>query len=115
MTNYKNVHHITAGAGAGKTTKLVEIISGLVTDGNDPTRMILTTFTDAAATELREKSKAKLPTEKAVRMNGARMGTLHSVARSYIDRYWYLLGISPAVKPISESMSKITGGLNLGF
>ena len=107
MTNYKNVHHITAGAGAGKTTKLVEIISGLVAAGEDPIRMILTTYTDAAATELREKSKAKLPAEKAIRMNGAQMGTLHSVARRYVDRYWYLLGISPSVKPVSESMSMI--------
>ena len=107
MIMYKNVHHITAGAGAGKTTELVRIITRLVNDGADPQRMILTTFTDAAATELREKSKAALSPDKAVRMNGAQMGTLHSVARRYIARYWYLLGISPSVKPVSKSVSDI--------
>ena len=104
---YKNVHHITAGAGAGKTTRLVNIITDLVNGDAEPQRMILTTYTDAAATELREKSKAALTPEKAVKMNGAQMGTLHSIASRYIDRYWYLLGISPSVKPVSESVSEI--------
>lgn len=104
---YENVHHITAGAGAGKTTELVRIITRLVKEGNDPQRMILTTYTVAAATEFREKSKAKLTPDKAVRMNGALMGTLHSIASRYINRYWYLLGISPTVEPVSESVSGI--------
>ena len=104
---YNKVHHITAGAGAGKTTELVNIIIRLVNGGADPQRMILTTYTDAAATEFREKSKAGLTPDNAVRMNGALVGTLHSIARRYIDRYWYLLGISPSVKPVSESVSKI--------
>ncbi len=104
---YKKVHHITAGAGAGKTTELVRIITRLVNDGADPQRMILSTFTDAAATEFREKSKANLKPGDVVRMNGALMGTLHSIASRYINRYWYLLGISPSVKPVGQSVSGI--------
>lgn len=104
---YKNVHHITAGAGAGKTTKLVDIISSLITDGADPQRMILSTYTDAAATEFREKSKSALSPDKAVKMNGALMGTMHSIASRYVKRYWYLLGISPSVKAIDQSISKV--------
>lgn len=105
---FKNVHHITAGAGAGKTTELVRIITRLVNDeGADPSRMILTTYTVAAATEFRERSKAALPVDKAIAMNAAQMGTLHSLAEKYINRYWYLLGISPSVKPISENVSDI--------
>ena len=104
---YKKVHHITAGAGAGKTTELVRIITRLVNEGADPQRMILTTYTVAAATEFREKSKAALTPDKAVQMNGALMGTLHSIASRYINRYWYLLGISPTVEPVSESVSGI--------
>lgn len=108
MNMFKNVHHITAGAGAGKTTELVRIITHLVNDeGVDPSRMILTTYTVAAATEFRERSKAALPVDKAIAMNAAQMGTLHSLAEKYINRYWYLLGISPSVKPVSESVSGI--------
>lgn len=107
MYKYQKVHHITAGAGAGKTTRIVDIITELVSKGAKPERMILTTFTDAAATELREKSKAKLSADEAVRMNGALMGTLHSIASHYINRYWYLLGLSPNVQPVNESISDI--------
>ena len=107
MYQFKHVHHITAGAGAGKTTRIVDIITKLVGEGAEPERMILTTFTDAAATELREKSKARLSADDAVRMNGALMGTLHSIASRYINRYWYLLGISPSVRPVGESVSDI--------
>lgn len=104
---FKNVHYITAGAGAGKTTRLVEIITELVRGGAEPERMILTTYTKAAATEFREKSKAALPPDKAVKMNAAKMGTVHSIASAYIQRYWYLLGISPAVKPMNKPLSKL--------
>lgn len=104
---YKNVHHITAGAGAGKTTKLVGIISALINEGADPQRMILSTYTDAAATEFREKSKAALSPDKAIKMNGALMGTMHSIASRYVKRYWYLLDISPSVKAIDKSISKV--------
>ena len=104
---YKRVHHITAGAGAGKTTKLVDIISSLISEGADPQRMILSTYTDAAATEFREKNKAALSPDKAVKMNGALMGTMHSIASRYVKRYWYLLGISPSVKAIDQSISKV--------
>lgn len=105
---YKNVHYITAGAGAGKTTKLVNIITDLVQNkGAKPERMILTTYTDATANEFREKSKAALPADKALEMNSAQIGTLHSIASTYIHRYWYLLGISPEVRPMTDEMSKI--------
>lgn len=104
---FKNVHYITAGAGAGKTTRLVEIITELIQDGAEPERMILTTYTKAAATEFREKIKAALPPDKAVKMNAAKMGTVHSIASAYIQRYWYLLGISPAVRPMNESLSTL--------
>lgn len=108
MEEFKNVHYVTAGAGAGKTTTLVDIIKELVDErGADPERMILTTYTKAAATEFREKSKAVLSAENAVKMNAARIGTVHSIASSYINRYWYLLGISPSVKPMNKTMSEV--------
>ena len=80
MNMFKNVHHITAGAGAGKTTELVRIITRLVKDdGADPARMILTTYTVAAATEFRERSKAALPMDKAIAMNAAQTVLLRAL------------------------------------
>lgn len=107
---FKNVHNITAGAGAGKTTKLVEIISDLVSNKNaDPGRMILTTYTDAAATEFRDKIKAKLSEypDKSIAMDRAKIGTVHSIAGAYIRKYWYILGVSPSVQPMEDITSKM--------
>jgi len=108
---FKNVHNITAGAGAGKTTRLVNIIKELVDNNADPQKMILTTYTVAAATEFREKTKERLICEGKVReailMDAAVIGTVHSIASSYISRYWYLLGVSPSIKPMDDTASKI--------
>lgn len=107
MSEFINVHNITAGAGAGKTTELVKIISGLVDKGEAPERMILTTYTDAAATELKDRIKAELyqkgNTAASLSVEAARMGTVHSVANAYIKKYWYLIGLSPDLKPLADS------------
>lgn len=99
----KNIHNISAGAGSGKTTRLVGIITDLVSgkmgEKCSPERMILTTFTKAAAGEFKERAAAKLMEagylEEAVALDAAMIGTIHSIAQAYITRYWYLCGMSP--------------------
>ena len=110
--SFKNVHYITAGAGAGKTHTLVEIILFLIqNEAADPGKMMLTTFTDAAATEFRERSKQELldkgRMEDVIALDRSVMGTLHSIASRYIGRYWYLLGMAPGVRPMDEATSSI--------
>ena len=110
--DFKNVHYITAGAGAGKTYTLVEIILFLIKNRSaDPGKMMLTTFTDAAATEFRERSKKRLldvgRMEDAIALDRSAMGTVHSIASRYIGRYWYLLGMSPGVRPMDKATSDI--------
>ena len=109
----KNIHNISAGAGSGKTTKLVGIITDLVS-GNmgkkcSPERMILTTFTKAAAGEFKERAAAKLIEggflEEAVTLDAAMIGTVHSIAQTYITRYWYLCGLTPGLVPVTENVS----------
>lgn len=109
---FKNVHYISAGAGTGKTTALVGIISDLVNkQKKDPGRMILTTYTVAAATAFREKARAKLVqdgcVEGAIALDAAQIGTIHSVASTYIKRYWHLLGLSPELVPMDDASSSI--------
>lgn len=111
--DFENVHYITAGAGAGKTHTLVEIILFLIQNKKaDPGKMMLTTFTDAAATEFRERSKQRLLAEggmenEVIALDRSVMGTLHSIASRYISRYWYLLGMAPGVRPMDEATSDI--------
>ena len=110
----KNIHNISAGAGSGKTTKLVGIITDLVSgkmgEKCSPERMILTTFTKAAATEFKERAAAKLIEggflEEAVTLDAAIIGTIHSIAQAYITRYWYLCGMSPDITPVTDVESR---------
>ncbi len=95
----RNVHYINAGAGAGKTTTLVNKLSEILQDSsNKPAEIILTTFTKAAAKEFREKTFKQLLKDKALHaaksLDTATIGTVHSVAEQYIKRYWSLLGYS---------------------
>ena len=110
--SFKHVHYITAGAGAGKTHTLVDIILFLIqNESADPGKMMLTTYTDAAATEFRERSKQELldkgRMEDVIALDRSAMGTLHSIASRYISRYWYLLGMAPGVRPMDEATSGI--------
>ena len=105
----KNISYIGAGAGSGKTYKLTHLLAELIADEQNPVQpeqVILTTFTKDAAAELKERGKSVLfekgKPEEALRLDRALIGTVHSVAESFIRKYWYLLGISPDVDVISE-------------
>ncbi|MBQ1723203.1 MAG: UvrD-helicase domain-containing protein, partial [Muribaculaceae bacterium] len=57
----KNITYINAGAGSGKTTELTKTLAQLLKEGEcKPSEVILTTFTEAAAAEFRQKARAKL-------------------------------------------------------
>ena len=52
--NKKNLV-ISASAGSGKTTTMIEFISRLIEKGQDVKRLLVLTFTKAAASEMRER------------------------------------------------------------
>ena len=103
----KNVTFISAGAGSGKTFSLTRQITDFVRQGVcSADELILTTFTRAAASELREKVRSALYKEglydEAVRIDNAAIGTIHSITYQLVARYWYLLGISADVRMIAD-------------
>lgn len=98
---------ITAGAGSGKTyTVTTEVAKRVKAEGLRPDQVIMTTFTKAAAQELREKAKKELVKiglpEKAQQMEHALIGTVHSVANTFLSKYWYLLGITPDASALED-------------
>ena len=106
-----NITYINAGAGSGKTYTLTHHLSkALVEDGIKPSEIILTTFTDAAASEFREKARAVLlkegKTELAAEMGSAAIGTVHSVCQSFVRKFWYDLGLSPEMDVMSDDDRK---------
>lgn len=106
----KNVHYINAGAGAGKTFTLVTKLKDILTDKNNPcapSEIILTTYTKAAAKEFREKTfkrllEAPAALDVAKILDTATIGTVHSVAQQYIQRYWTLLHYSGQFNVMSD-------------
>ena len=115
----KNIQYINAGAGSGKTTRLTEILSEKLGKGEfKPSEVILTTFTELAASEFREKSRERLYNDNhpdvAAELDAATIGTVHAVALSFIQKYWYLIGVSPDMKVMSEDDLQVYISESLG-
>ncbi|MDO4176870.1 MAG: UvrD-helicase domain-containing protein [Bacillota bacterium] len=107
-TTGKNIL-VSAAAGSGKTTVLVERIKNLViNEGADIDRFLITTFTKAAASEMKERlekairkemdepgaDRARLSTQLQL-LPGASIGTFHSFAINIIRQYFYLTDLEP--------------------
>lgn len=117
-----HVTYISAGAGSGKTYTLTTFLSELITKkGVKPEEFILTTFTEAAAAEFKEKAHAKIfectdyeqYAQAAERLNQAMIGTVDSVSYRFVMKYWYLLGISPNLKFLDDETTKFFINQNL--
>ena len=103
---------VAAAAGSGKTAVLVERIKQLILkDGVDIDRMLIVTFTNAAAAEMKEKIEAAI--QKEIEDNPAAAGklkhqlellpmanisTFHAFCLEVIRRYFYLIDIDPSFK-----------------
>ncbi|NLN06630.1 MAG: helicase-exonuclease AddAB subunit AddA [Firmicutes bacterium] len=108
---------VAAAAGAGKTAVLVERVIRLLCDQKQPVdidRLLVVTFTEAAAAEMRDRIAAAL--EKTITeagryelarqlplLGGAAISTMHSFCLSVIRRYFYLLDIDPAFRVAAET------------
>lgn len=117
-----HVTYISAGAGSGKTYTLTTFLSELITKkGVKPEEFILTTFTEAAAAEFKEKARAKIfectdyeqYAQAAERLNQAMIGTVDSVSYRFVKKYWYLLGISPNLKYLDDETTNFFINQNL--
>ena len=121
-TRGKNIL-VSAAAGSGKTAVLVERIKRLILEeGCSIDRMLIVTFTNAAAAEMKEKIRKAIG-EAASRsaegmskvhkdcggstaflknqmnlISSANISTFHSFALEVIRRYFYLIGIEPNFK-----------------
>ncbi|MCW3489659.1 helicase-exonuclease AddAB subunit AddA [Dethiobacter alkaliphilus] len=107
---------VSAAAGAGKTAVLVERIIRLLCHEETPLdidRLLVVTFTEAAAAEMRERISAAMEEKIAHSgrgelarqlslVNGASISTLHSFCLDIIRRYFYLLDMDPGFRVADE-------------
>ncbi len=108
---------VSAAAGSGKTAVLVERLSSRLLDEMDELtadRMLVVTFTNAAAAEMKRRIAKALeealrddPTNEYVRkqrqmLNRALITTIHSFCLEVIRENYYLLDLDPAFKIAEE-------------
>jgi len=82
---------VVAGAGSGKTRTLVYRVSALIEDGVDPASMMLVTFTNRAAREMKRRVEALIGADLA----RAAAGTFHAVAARLLRAHAELIGYRP--------------------
>ena len=103
----QNITYISAGAGSGKTTRIIAELVNAIQVETRPSEIMMTTFTRAAAQEMQERAKKRLleldMPDKANEMGAATIGTIHSVCLRFIQKYWYLVGLSPDSQQMDEN------------
>ena len=106
---------VSAAAGSGKTSILVErIIKSVIESEQDITRILALTFTNAAAAEMRERVLAALSAQlenhpenihlqKQITMIGqSNICTIHSFCQRLLQENFHRLGISPCFTIVDE-------------
>src|SRR5258708_2538480 len=86
---------VVAGAGTGKTAVIAERFRRLVAAGSSPSSILVMTFTDRAAAEMRERI------ESLTGSAAPAVGTLHALALS-----WLRAGVRPAVRRLRARVSR---------
>src|SRR2546430_13071283 len=79
---------VVAGAGTGKTAVIAERFRRLVASGVEPRKILVMTFTDRAATMMRERITELVPGAEA-----AHIGTFHALALGWLREDGERIGI----------------------
>ncbi len=89
---------LQAGPGTGKTRTLVHRVESLLEEGVDPGTILVLTFSNKAAGELRERIAARFPKSVA----NLWLGTFHSFGLDIVHRFHDRLGLSEHPRVISR-------------
>ncbi len=113
---------VSAAAGTGKTAVLVGRIMSLLKDNENPAainRLLVVTYTNAAAAELKERIRAELVSEitrnphsvhlrrQLALLNDAYIGTIHSFCLDVVREYFYIVGLDPGFRLADEAEAQM--------
>ncbi len=106
---------VSAAAGSGKTTTMIERVVNLIQDGASVDELLLVTFTNASSTDMKLKLSAELgklqPTphilEQLDLIMNADVSTLHSFCSKLLKTYFYEAGIDPSFVVLSEDETNV--------
>lgn len=112
---------VSASAGSGKTSTMIQkLMKILIEEKVSIGKLLVLTFTEAAASEIKQKlfsaisenmESASVENRQFLKqqldnINSAEIGTLHSVCKKLIVKYFYEIGESPDFAMLSERESK---------
>ncbi len=106
---------VSAGAGTGKTSVLVErFAKAVVSDGLDVDSLLVITYTDRAAGELRARIRARMleleRPDLARELDGAWISTIHGFCRRLLTAYPLAAGVDPRFRVLDESQARVLQG-----
>ena len=93
---------VLAAAGTGKTRTLVHRVAYLIEQGVPAERILLLTFTNRAAKEMRDRAEAVV----GPGVSAIWSGTFHSICARFLRRYGSALGYQPGFQIIDEDDQK---------
>lgn len=112
---------VAAAAGSGKTAVLVQRAIERLTDPENPTsadRMLIVTFTKAAAAEMRARLEKRLQDmlrenpgdphlrRQSILLSQAHIGTVDSFCAEMVREFFHLLDLSPDFKIVSDKQEE---------
>lgn len=113
---------VSASAGSGKTTVLVQRVIELVESGVNIDSLLVVTFTDAAAKNMRDRirkalMKASMDQSRSKeerdqmraqvnRLAVAHISTIHSFCRQLISQYYYRLKLDPSSRLLTDDTER---------
>lgn len=101
---------VSASAGSGKTTVLVERVLQMILAPENPThvkQLLIVTFTEAAASEMKEKIQKAIEgalnanpeneflNQQLIEIQTANISTIHAFCHDVIRRFYYVLNLDP--------------------
>ena len=109
---------VSASAGSGKTTVMLARVMRLITGGTPLSRMLISTFTNSAATDMRGKLGKLLQAGYAAAGDGrlkaastalplADISTLHTWCHKIIRKYFFVTGDDPAFEIAGEAEAAV--------
>ena len=108
---------VAASAGSGKTRVLVQRVIEKIKQGTDIDQLLIVTFTEAAAAEMRDRIKKALEKElqtaspaevhryrqQLVKLNVANISTIDAFCLQIIRRYYYVINLDPGFRMLTDT------------
>ncbi|WP_412989281.1 helicase-exonuclease AddAB subunit AddA [Pediococcus siamensis] len=113
---------VSASAGSGKTSVLVERVIQKILNGTDVDKLLVVTFTDAAAKEMRDRIQAAINKQirietqteqrrhlvaQLTKLNTANISTIHAFCLAIIRRYYYVIDLDPIFRILTDETEGI--------